>query len=93
MLLAVLLLSFAEPNYLPVACGKMDPQETITAVNPDGSYVGRMYEFTTCSSGGRGSKPRRYAGCYAMVWNADFTVRTHEPIPLEVVTVETCFAP
>lgn len=94
MLLALLLsfADFAEPYYLPARCGVPTVEHIVTAQNDDGTYSGRIYEFDQCSSGGRGSKPRKYATCQAVVWSADgATVLSHAAVPLEFVTATTCF--
>ena len=74
-----LLLAFATPYYVPV-CGRPFTEYTVGAQIIDGTYTGRLYESASCSTGGRGSKPRRYAVCEAMVWDANQNVLSHELI-------------
>lgn len=74
------LLAMLTPNYLPVTCGNPYVEYTVGAQNTDGTFSGRLYESTSCSSGGRGSKPHRYATCQAVIWDANGYVLSHSLI-------------
>ena len=95
MILA-LLLAMTTPYYVPV-CGHPFIEYTVGDQNADGTYTGRLYESASCSTGGRGSHPRRYAVCEAMTWDAGGVVISHDLIwsdtGLTVRQPAECFAP
>lgn len=57
----------------PVRCGTPVFTSQVEAY-PDGSQAGLVYQRTSCSSGGRGSRPRSYSACASVEWNPDGTV-------------------
>lgn len=44
---------------------------TLVTGRDDMGYYGRGYQSTSCSTGGRGTRPRKYAVCADLRWNAD----------------------
>ena len=61
------------PELLPVHCG---PSQY--ALSAD-----RVYEHTSCSTGGRGSRPRQWSACAEVIWNADGSLASVETLWVE----------
>lgn len=93
MLLA-LFLAMTTPYYVPV-CGHPFIEYTVGEQNADGTFTGRLYESASCSTGGRGAKPKRYYVCEAMTWDANGNVIAHELVWYDTTLRQPaeCFAP
>jgi hypothetical protein len=52
-----------------VSCGGQHISTYVTGFNSEGNITGELYVTTTCSTGGRGTKPRRYSEWRSMVWS------------------------
>jgi hypothetical protein len=69
------------PSMLDVtgaSCGAPQPYQTqfaVTSTSDDGISVGRVWRYTRCSSGGRGTTPNVYTGCVDVRWMPDGTVQ------------------
>ncbi|HEY7641380.1 MAG TPA: hypothetical protein VH814_16755 [Steroidobacteraceae bacterium] len=69
------------PSMLEVtgaSCGAAQPYQTqfvITSTSDDGISVGRVWRYTRCSSGGRGTTPNVYTGCADVRWMPDGTMQ------------------
>ena len=59
------------PNILGVSCGGYQSGSKVTLVGFDanGNLQATVYEIMSCSSGGRGSPPRRYTGISVVTWD------------------------
>lgn len=59
----------AYPHYLGHSCGGV--QFTVGAISFDfaNNAVTRLRAYTSCSTGGRGAKPRRYVACWEVTFS------------------------
>lgn len=85
-ILGLLLASVAQaadyqlPSMLDVtgaSCGAAQPYQTetsVTSTSDAGVTAGRVWRWTKCSSGGRGSTPNVYTGCVDARWDANGTL-------------------
>jgi hypothetical protein len=46
------------------------PQVDVLGSNPDGTQSGRVFAYTSCSSGGRGGGNSYDSGCASVVWSS-----------------------
>src|SRR5271165_3868095 len=51
------------------SCGGIQEQVYATGFGTNGYPAGEAFLSTTCSSGGRGSRPTTYTGAASMVWD------------------------
>ncbi len=72
------------PNILGVSCGGYQSGSKVTLVGFDanGNLQATVYEIMSCSSGGRGSTPRRYTGTSVVTWDFRGGVITSYDAPL-----------
>ena len=54
---------------LGASCGGIRQQDFATGFDAAGNVAGYVYLATTCSTGGRGSRPRTYSKWLAVTWN------------------------
>ena len=57
------------PTLLGASCGGVHVTTYITGFNADGTVAGEVYAWTSCSTGGRGSKPRKIQAYHTMAWD------------------------
>lgn len=62
--------SYEMPKLFPESCGGV--QYAYSAE--------RVYERTTCSTGGRGTRPKQVTACAQVTWNADGSLATVETL-------------
>jgi len=74
------------PNILGVSCGGYQSGSKVTLVGFDanGNLQATVYEIMSCSSGGRGSPPRRYTGTSVVTWDFRGGVITSYDAPLAI---------
>lgn len=73
------------PSLLPVHCGS--PKTDFVIAGQDaGGYFGRLYQSTSCPTGGRGSKPRKYSACADVTWTAEGALIATEVLSTSVGT-------
>lgn len=65
--------TYEMPNLLPVKCGP--GQYALSAQ--------RVYQHTSCSTGGRGTKPRQWSACAEVTWNEDGSLASVDPLWVE----------
>lgn len=77
------------PNILGVSCGAYQSGSKVTLVGFDanGNIQATVYEIMSCSSGGRGSIPRRYTGSGVVTWDFRGGVITSYNAPLAIPAV------
>jgi hypothetical protein len=77
------------PNILGVSCGTYQGGSKVTLVGFDanGNIQATVYEIMSCSSGGRGSTPRRYTGTSVVTWDFRGGVITSYNAPLATPAV------
>lgn len=73
------------PSLLPVHCG-YPKTDFVIAGQDSGGYFGRVYQSTSCSTGGRGTKPRKYSACADVTWDFDGALLTTEVLSTSVGT-------
>ncbi len=77
--IALALLSIATAQAVPLpnppgsavtmACGQPQVTAVVTGFSVDGQYVlGQVSARTSCSTGGRGARPKAYSDCYPISW-------------------------
>jgi hypothetical protein len=72
------------PTLLGASCGGVHVTTYITGFNADGTVAGEVYAWTSCSTGGRGSKPRKIEAYHTMAWDffGGYTVSAYDAGPL-----------
>ena len=72
------------PTLLGASCGGVHVTTYITGFNADGTVAGEVYAWTSCSTGGRGSKPRKIQAYHTMAWDffGGYTVSAYDGGPL-----------
>jgi len=79
------------PNILGVSCGgyQSGSQVTLVGFDANGNLQGTVYEIMSCSTGGRGSTPRRYTGTGVVTWDFRGGAITSYNAPLAIQAVGT----
>ena len=79
------------PNILGVSCGAYQSGSKVTLVGFDanGNLQATVYEIMSCSSGGRGSTPRRYTGSSLVTWDFRGGAITSSNAPLAIPAAGT----
>lgn len=72
------------PTLLGASCGGVHVTTYVTGFNADGTVAGEVYAWTSCSTGGRGSKPRKIEAYHTMAWDffGGYTVGAYDGGPL-----------
>ena len=72
------------PTLLGASCGGVHVTTYVTGFNADGTVAGEVYAWTSCSTGGRGSKPRKIEAYHTMAWDffGGYTVSAYDGGPL-----------
>src|SRR6266850_2991473 len=58
----------AYPNLLGASCGGVHVSSFVTGFDDAGNITGETYAWTSCSTGGRGTKPRKIEGWRSITW-------------------------
>jgi hypothetical protein len=72
------------PTLLGASCGGVHVTTYVTGFNADGTVAGEVYAWTSCSTGGRGAKPRKIEAYHTMAWDffGGYTVDAYDGGPL-----------
>jgi hypothetical protein len=72
------------PTLLGASCGGVHVTTYIRGFNADGTVAGEVYAWTSCSTGGRGTKPRKIQAYHTMAWDffGGYTVSAYDGGPL-----------
>lgn len=63
--------TLGSPGYLDHSCGGVSQSQYGERVNADNTVTGAFRFFTSCSTGGRGSVPRRFESCWEVTFDTD----------------------
>src|ERR1700716_2225125 len=74
----------AYPTLLGASCGGVHVTTYVTGFNADGTVAGEVSAATTCTPGGRGSKPKKIQAYHTMAWDffGGYTVSAYDGGPL-----------
>ena len=68
------------PALLGASCGGVQVKWYITGFDSVGNVMGEAYATTSCSTGGRGSRPHRYVAYHSITWDffGGYVVRAYD---------------